>query len=371
MQVQSRLEPRDDVESNLQSKAFSQADRESHQYLRAGVRFVVAALAVIVLGSLLVVLGGANPWDAVIALVAGSFGSIRSFGETLIRFAPLVVIACGLAPSLRAGLFNIGALGQMSMGALGATLVSLNLEGLPGPAIIALAIAGSIIGGTVWAAVPALLRAYLRINEILTTFVFNFIAIFLLEYLLSGPLAAKKAYIAQSEVLPAHALLPVLLPDTRAHIGIAIALLAVLALAVFARSSQGYRVRLYGGNAQLAMRAGVNEPRLVAALLLIGGAAAGLAGWMQVAGVDERLYPTVAAVVGFNGLFVALLGSMNALGILFAGFLFAALLKGGESLQVASNVSPELINAIVGFIVLVFVAQRMLVRKQAETRGTR
>jgi simple sugar transport system permease protein len=155
-------------------------------------------------------------------------------------------------------------------------------------------------------------------------------------------------------------LLPVLIPDTRAHVGIIVALAGIVCLAIFARTPLGYRVRLFGANNYLGARAGVAETRLVLALLLLGGAVAGLAGWMQVAGVDQRLYPTVAASVGFNGLFVALLGGGRPLGILIASLLFAALLKGGDSLQVASNVSPELINVIVGMIVLGFVARRAL-----------
>jgi simple sugar transport system permease protein len=321
-----------------------------------GIAFVVVLSA-----SLLIELVGASPWGAAVALEQGSVGSIDSIAETLIRFAPLVLIAASLAPSLQAGLFNIGAAGQMGVGALMATIVALELGTTPAWLAIPLTASAGILGGAAWALIPALLRARLQINEILSTFVFNFLAVLLLTYLVAGgPMMPQGATVAESAAWPGSTLLPVLIPDTRAHVGIIVALAGIVCLAIFARTPLGYRVRLFGANNYLGARAGVAETRLVLALLLLGGAVAGLAGWMQVAGVDQRLYPTVAASVGFNGLFVALLGGGRPLGILIASLLFAALLKGGDSLQVASNVSPELINVIVGMIVLGFVARRAL-----------
>lgn len=332
------------------------------------IRFSLSVIAVLVLGSVLIILGGANPMNAFRALIEGSFGSRYSFGETLIRFAPLALIAAGLAPSLNAGLFNIGAPGQFGIGALAATGTALALREAPGVIVLIASALGACAAGTAWVYVPAVLRARLGINEIFTTFVFNFLALYLLTFLLNGPIRAAGANVPESEALPEQAMLPSILPETRAHLGVLVGIAALMGLAVLANSVLGYRIRLFGGNPFLAVRAGIREPRLIIGLLCLGGAAAGLAGWMQVSGVDHRLYPNVSDVVGFSGLFVALLGSSGAVGIFVASLLFAALLKGGESLQVASTLAPELIDALVGVIVLVYVGERAIRRRRRRAR---
>lgn len=332
------------------------------------IRFSLSVIAVLVLGSILVILGGADPVGAFRALIEGGFGSPYSFGETLIRFAPLAVIAAGLAPSLKAGLFNIGAPGQFGIGALAATGTALAIREAPDVIVLIASALCAGAAGMTWVYVPAVLRARLGINEIFSTFVFNFLALYLLTFLLNGPIRGQGANVPQSEALPEQGMLPVIIPETRAHLGVLVGIAALVGLAVLAKSGLGYRIRLFGGNRFLAARAGTREPRLIIGLLCLGGAAAGLAGWMQVSGVDHRLYPNVSDVVGFNGLFVALLGSSGALGIFVASLLFAALLKGGESLQVASTLSPELIDALVGVIVLVYIGQRAIRHPQRRAR---
>jgi simple sugar transport system permease protein len=315
-------------------------------------RIAVAVVVIAVLFTLLIVVAGASPSDTFNGIVDGSLGNKQVLGETLLRFAPLALIAVALVPSLRAGLFNIGAPGQIAIGALAAGLVGMHLDGLPRPLLI---IAGALAGGLAgmaWGYVPALLRARLQINEILSTLVFNFLAFGLLSYLLNGPLRGASANIAQSDPISEKAWLPILIDGTRAHIGILIALAAVLALAFFARTPSGYRLRLFSVAPRLATQAGASERRLVMTTMLIGAAAAGLAGWMQVAGVDHVVYGNVADTIGYTGLFVALLGAMNPYGTVIAAFFLAALLQGGDAAQVNAGVSPQVIAALIGLILL-------------------
>jgi simple sugar transport system permease protein len=149
---------------------------------------LAGALVILVgLSSVLLIIGKADPLQTFRALYRGAFGSRVGFGETLIRFAPVTLIALGLVPSLRIGLFNIGAPGQIGMGALCASLISFSLAGFSSPFVLAAAFVAGCAGGAVWAVMPGALRAWLRVNEILSTLVFNFLAVLVLQYLLTGP----------------------------------------------------------------------------------------------------------------------------------------------------------------------------------------
>jgi len=317
------------------------------------VSFAIGVAIIFVLGSALIVAGGAEPIKTFTVMFRGSLANVRNISETLIRFGPVAVIALGLVPSLRIGLFNIGAPGQIGIGSLFATLVSLQLTDVP--PLLALSLAGlaAALGGALWALGPALLRAYLQVNEILSTLVLNFLAVLFLSYLLTGPMKGKLSNIAQSDPLPIETWFPIIVPGTRAHLGLFLALVAAAALALLQRSPLGYRLRLFGASPSLAKQAGADHRRMIIGTLCLSGAAAGIAGWMQLAGVDHRLYAEVASTVGYTGLFAALLGVLNPIGILVASFAFAVLLRGGDSLQIGVGVSPEIISALVGMTLLV------------------
>ena len=324
---------------------------------RLALSLGAAVAAIVAISAGLFAIGNADPLVAFGAMYRGSFGSWVSFGETLIRFGPVTLIALGLVPSLRIGLFNIGAPGQIGLGALFAALAGFALGGAPPSVSIPVMFVAAALGGALWALGPGLLRAYLRVNEILSTLVFNFLALYLLQYLLTGPLHGYRSNIAQSDPLPKEAWLPIVIDGTRAHAGLYVVLAAIVALWLVQQSPLGYRLRLFGAGANLARQAGVSGPRLIVWTMCVGGAAAGIAGWMQVAGVDHRLYDTVADPVGYMGLFAALLGVLHPVGIFFSGLAFAALLRGGESLQIGANISPEIISALVGLILLLLAAR--------------
>ena len=320
----------------------------------SAIGVLVASLA---LGGALFAIGGVGPLMGFRALVEGAFGSGPVVGETLIRATPVAIVAIGLIPSLKAGLFNIGSPGQIGMGGLLSTMVSLHVGTLPSPVAWTLAAAAGIAGGALWVVIPALLRARLGINEILTTLVFNFLALYLLGYLLSGPLQGASANLAQSESIPASAELSILIPDSRAHIAILLALLITVGMVAYLKTASGYRLELFGANKELARHGGVHESRITLTTMLVGGGAAGLAGWAQVAGVDHRLYATVADPVGYYGFFAAILGLLLPVVVLVAAFGIGALLQGGGSLQIGVGVAPEIIEALIG-LVLFLVAVR-------------
>lgn len=309
-------------------------------------------VAVAIFGSALLLLGQSDPWDALQVMVRGVFASKAAITETLLRFAPLAIVALGLAPSLRLGLFNIGAPGQIGLGALSASLIALYLPGSPYVVLPLCGLAGAL-GGALAAFVPGILRARLNVNEILSTLVFNFLILLLLQYLLTGPLHGYRANLPQSDPLPVETWLPLLVPGTRAHIGLLLVPVAFLAALAANAGPVGYRMRLLGASASLGRQAGLDQRRYVLVAICTAGAAAGIAGWMQTAGVDHRLYATVAAPMGYTGLFAALVGRLSPIGILASSFVFAALLRGGDSLQIGADVSPEIVDALIGLIMLV------------------
>jgi general nucleoside transport system permease protein len=300
---------------------------------------------------------GVDPLTAANVMWKSTFGSLRTFGEGLIRATPLLMISATLLPSLRAGLYNIGAPGQLGAGALATTLIALGMPSAPSFVVIPLCAIAAFLAGAVTAFIPGVLKARWRVNEIVSTLAMNFIVVAILGYLLNGPLQSDFANLPQSPSLPHNTALPLLIPGTRAHIGLLVALAFIPALLAIDRSLIGYRLRLFSVNPTLAKRAGVDPKAYVVWLMTFGGAGAGLAGWMQVAAIDHRLYPTVASPIGYAGLFVALLGALHPLGCVIAAFFLGALMYGGAALQVGAGVSPEIIQVFLGLILFIYASR--------------
>jgi general nucleoside transport system permease protein len=327
----------------------------------AGAGPLYAALISVLLALALIVglfeAVGIAPLAAASVMWKSTFGSLRTFGEGLIRATPLLMISATLLPSLRAGLYNIGAPGQLGAGALATTLVALGMPSAPSVIVIPLCAVAAFLAGGATAFIPGLLKARWRVNEIVSTLAMNFIVVAILGYLLNGPLQSDFANLPQSPSLPHNSALPLLIPGTRAHIGLLVALAFIPALLAIDRSLIGYRLRLFSVNPTLAKRAGVDAKAYILWLMTFGGAGAGLAGWMQVAAIDHRLYPTVASPIGYAGLFVALLGALHPLGCVIAAFFLGALLYGGAALQVGAGVSPEIIQVFLGLILFIYASR--------------
>jgi general nucleoside transport system permease protein len=331
--------------------------------IATAIRIVVAVAAAAALACGLLLLGGANPLLAFAVMFNGALGTWAGLGETLLRFAPVAIVALGLVPSLRIGLFNIGAPGQIAAGGLLAAVISFGLGSLPAYVVLPMACLGAAVGGATAAFLPALLRARLAVSEILSTLVFNFIIVLFLQYLLTGPMKGFRVNLPESDPFPPTAWLPTFIPHSRAHVGIFLVVAAFLAIRRLELSPLGYRLRLLGASPSLARQAGIVQPRLIIATLCAGGAAAGIAGWIQAAGVDHRLYASIADPIGYTGLFAALMGGLGAKGVVLASFFFAVLLRGGDSLQIGADVSPEIIGVLVGLIMLVMATMEARMRR--------
>jgi simple sugar transport system permease protein len=311
---------------------------------------LVATVAALLAGAVLIVLVGVDPRDAYRSVWDGSVGSWESLAQTSLRMAPLLVMAVGLIPALRAGIFTIGSEGQFGIGALTAGLATLAVAPhLPAWLSVAVAALAGAGGGLVWAVVPALLRALLGIDEILTTFAFNFIATFLLLWLLNGPARGKDQFLVQTSATPEDTWLPTF-GDTVANVGLLLLPLLVTLMIVFGRTPAGYRVRLLGSRESLAIAARARPWKIVIGTMLLAGAAAGLAGWLQIAGVDRAVFSTVFRGYGYLALALVALGQGKVLPTVLGAMLFAGLQNGSEAMQLGVGVSSDFVFVMQGSV---------------------
>jgi ABC-type uncharacterized transport system permease subunit len=332
----------------------------SHATIVRGA-FGLVVLAACLSGLLL--LAGADPLRALSALVYDAFGERYLVAETIVTAIPLALVGLGIMPALRAGIFTIGSQGQLIAGAALSTAFVQAMAGQNAPTLLAVGLVGGVVGGMAYALLPAVLRAYFQVNEILSTLLLNYIAGFGLLWLLKGPLAAAaQTATPRSDALPGSALLPTLLDGTRLHWGLVFVPLLALALTVWIRRRSGLVYRIFASHPSLAARLGLSPSRAVVTSFLFAGATAGLAGWVQVAGVAHTLYPSVDGGLGFAGILVAVLGGLRPLGILLAALFFAALTTGAQGMQMGTSV-PAAIAVVAEGLVLLLLAVSVQARR--------
>ncbi len=338
---------------------------------------VIATLAALAVGAVMLLLLGVNPFEAYSALWTGAFGSTNAFAETLVKATPLLLVALGICISFRGDVINIGGEGQMIVGAILATWVGLTFTGLPGWLVIILAMLFGFIGGGIWGGIPGFLKAYFRVNEILSTVMMNAIAVQLMNFMLRGPMidpaqAELASQIPQTARLLDAFRLPRWVP-TRLHLGALIAVvLAVLVYILLWRTTLGYRIRAVGQNPHASRYGGINVKRYVVLSLLLSGAFAGLAGAIQVYGVNYRMITDGSASgftgsAGFNGIVAALFGQLHPIWSIPASILFGALLVGANSMQRVVQVPSALVIALNGLVV-VFVVSSEIWRRRRQRR---
>jgi simple sugar transport system permease protein len=339
---------------------------------------VFATLAALMLGAVMLMFLGVNPIQAYRALWDGAFGSSNAVAETLVKATPLLLVALGICIAFRGDVVNIGGEGQMIVGAILATWIGLTFTNLPGWLVISLAILAGFVGGALWGGIPGVLKAYFNVNEILSTVMMNAIAVQLMNYLLRGPMidpaqAELASKIPQTAPLLDVFRLPRLVP-TRLHLGALLAVvLAVLVYILLWRTTLGYRIRAVGQNPYAARYAGIRVQRYTVLALLLSGAFAGLAGAIQVYGVNYRMITDGSASgftgsAGFNGIVAALFGQLHPLWSIPASILFGALLVGANKMQRVVQVPSALIIALNGLVVVFVVSSEIWGRRRQRQR---
>ncbi len=339
---------------------------------------VFATLAALIIGAVMLLFLGVNPIVAYKALWDGAFGSGNAFAETLVKATPLLLVGLGICISFRGDVINIGGEGQMIIGGILATWIGLTFTGLPGWLAITLALLAGFLGGAIWGGIPGYLKAYFNVNEILSTVMMNAIAVQIMNFMMRGPMldpiqAAKASKIPQTARLIEAFRLARWSP-TRLHLGVLIAvILAILVYILLWRTTLGYRIRAVGMNPLASRYAGIKVPRYIVMSLLLSGAFAGLAGAIQVYGVNYRMITDGSASgftgnAGFNGIVAALFGQLHPLWSIPASILFGALLVGANQMQRVVQVPSALITALNGLVVVFVVSSEFLRRRRQRQR---
>lgn len=332
---------------------------------------LVAVAAALFIGALMLVVLNADPVRAYRALFEGAFGSTSGITQTLVKATPLLLVGLGICIAFRASVINIGAEGQIILGAVAATWFALTFRTWPAALLIPSTIAIGFVAGGFWGFVPGILKARMGVNEILTTVMMNAIALQFMNYMIRGPLidpagVTAGQYLAQSEKLPESVWLARLIPQTLLHTGLFVALaLAVVTYVFLWRTTIGYRIRAVGLNPDASNYAGIRVPRYQALSLTLAGGLAGVAGAIEVIGVQHRLLDGVTSGYGFSGIVTALFGGLHPLGTIPASVIFGGLLVGADKMQREVQVPSSLIQAILGLIVLFVVASQYWARRRS------
>ena len=332
----------------------------------AAAKVVPAALSLFIallIGALLLILSGRNPVEAYGALLSGAFGSPARLAETLVKMTPFLILAISVSVSFRCGVWNIGAEGQLILGAIASFTVALLLRSWPALVVLPLTIVAGILGGALWGGIAGVLKARFNANEVITTSMLNFIAVYLLAYLVNGPLKDPEGFnFPQSPLINEAFQLPRLLTGSRLNVAFLVALALIVVALLFWRSTLGFRTEIVGASRRVATHAGLDVNRTIVLVSVITGAVAGVAGWGEIFGIHYRLIDAIAVGMGSLAVVVALLGELHPLGMVVSAFLFAVLVVGGNAMERGAGVPFALVDVIQGSIILLVLARSFIFR---------
>ena len=341
-----------------ESKPLDNLSRGISQSLIGPVFSIAAALGI---GALFIIASGKDPIKAYSALVSGAFGSPYRIGETFVAATPLILMSLGMIVAFKTSVFNIGGPGQEHMGAILATWVGINLT-LPSFIHIPLMVISGFVGGAVWALVPALLKAKMGINEVVVTIMMNYLGIYFVGYLVTGPMMLPGAWIPMTPYIQATARLPVLVG--RLSGDFIVALLAIpLVYLLMSRTVLGYKLRVVGENRTAARYAGINITKSIVISMIISGGLVGIAGMGEIAGLFYFVQEGFSPGYGYTCIPVALLANLNPWGTLPAAVIFGMLYSGGLAMKAVSGVPQALTDVLQGLI-LIFILSSELIKRR-------
>ncbi|MBT3360604.1 MAG: ABC transporter permease [Rhodospirillales bacterium] len=289
--------------------------------------------------------------------------SVYGISELIVKASPLVLIGIGLSLGFRANVWNIGAEGQYTFGAILGGGIAIFFHDSTSPFLLPAMLIAGVVGGMAWAAIPALLRTRFNANEILVSLMLTYVAILLLSYLVHGPWRDPDGYnFPESRLFPEVGTMPVLIEGTRVHLGVFFALIAVAVALVLGKGLTGFKLKLVGLAPEAARFAGFSETGVIWFALLAGGGLAGLAGVIEVAGPIGQLIPTISPGYGFTAIIVAFLGRLHPVGVLLAGLVMALTYLGGETAQIEIGVPAAVTGLFQGFLLFYLLACDVLIR---------
>ena len=305
-----------------------------------------------------------DPWLSLYTFFIQPLTTGFGFTELIVKATPLILIGAGLSIGFKANVWNIGAEGQFTMGAIAGGGTALFLSNQESLLVLPAVLVMGIIGGAVWGMIPAFLKTKYNANEILTSLMLSYVALLMLSYLVHGPWRDPGGYnFPESEIFSDSAMLPVLLQGTRLNLGTIFALLSVLiTYLLLSRTVLGYQFKVAGLAPLAARYAGFNRSKLIWLSMIISGGLAGLAGIAEVSGTIGQLLPSVSPGYGFTAIIVAFLGRLNPIGVLFAGLIMALTYIGGENAQIEIGLPAAVTGLFQGIILFYLLACDVLAR---------
>ncbi|GLX67274.1 ABC transporter permease [Paenibacillus glycanilyticus] len=342
--------------------------REARKVNLASERWVKAVIEVLfyggavfialLAGGLVMAAAGVSPLEAYRLIWDGAVGDAGSVKETLVKATPLLFAGLCYTFAYRCGLFNIGAEGQIYIGAMTGTMAALYVPGLPGYAHLPLCIVAGAVGGALWAGIAGALKIFKGASEIINTIMLNYVGIYLVSYMVTGPMKDPSGTLPQSARLPESALLAKLF-DSRLHYGFVLAVvLAIILYVVLNRTVWGYEIRSVGFNKQATKVMGIPVNRNLLLVMLVSGAIAGIGGFVEIAGVQNRLFQNFSPGYGYDGIAVALVGGAHPLGNIGSAILFGGLRSGANAMQRMTGTSTSLVYVIQATIIVLVVCNR-------------
>jgi len=312
---------------------------------------LASIIASLIFVGILLFLIGVNPIDAYSTMIYRAFGTKFGVTELFVKTAPIILTGLAVSIPLRAGLWNIGAEGQLYMGAFAASFIALYLS--PPPVVLPFMVIMAVLAGMMWASIPGVLKAKFELNEIISTLLLNYVAIYWVEYLVYGPMKGKEVYnFPYSDLFSDYAILPRFF-GTRFHAGVIVAFILAIAIYILiTRTSYGFAVKIVGANPKAAEYAGISRKKIIISTMILGGAIAGFAGMMEVSGLHMRLRAAVSPGYGYTGIPVALLARGNPLFVVMAAFLFGLLYVGGSAMQTTYGIPVAVVDVFQALVVL-------------------
>jgi simple sugar transport system permease protein len=330
--------------------------------LRELASFAVVLVVTCLVGTLLVIAVGSDTTKAFNSFFLGISGSFYSITEVLVRATPLILAGLGVAVAFQARFFNIGAEGQLYMGAIAAAWVGLSVPPLPIALHLALAMACGFLFGGLWAVIPGVMKSQFRIPEVITTIMFNYIAIYLVGILVRTVMTNPESPLPMSARLPDELHLPLMAEPTRLHGGLVIAIACAILVYVFLyKTTWGFELRSVGINPRACSCAGISVKKNIVVSSMVSGGLAGLAGSSEILGIHQRLMEGISPEFGYIAIIVALLGKNHPLGVVLAAMGIAALQMGANTMQRRAGVPASISLIIMGLLVVLVLIRRYFI----------
>ena len=307
---------------------------------------------------------GVDPVRAIATFFIEPVSSLNGIAELCVKATPLILIGVGLSFGFQANVWNIGAEGQLTIGALVGGGLALAFFDQEFALLLPLMLAAGVAGGMAWAAIPAFLKTRFNTNEILTSLMLTYVGLFVLSYLVHGPWKDPDGQnFPESRLFNSEAMLPILLEGTRLNAGWLLALFVVATgWVLMARHIIGFQIKVIGMAPMAASYAGYREKRIVWLTLLISGGCAGLAGTIELSGAIGQIVPVISPGYGFTAIIVAFLGRLHPVGVLFAGLLMALTYLGGDSAQITMNLPNAVTGVFQGMLLFFLLASDVLIK---------